>query len=76
MMCDIFSHIIILYLGKLKISRYALLSNYLMPKYGSSHLLEVFNSEEEGVAMATEDYSVRVLGWQMVTLSNKEHSFY
>lgn len=40
-----------------------------MPKYGSSHLLEVFNTQEEGVAMATGEYSVRVLGWQVVTLN-------
>lgn len=47
-----------------------------MPKYGSSHLLEVFNSEEEGIAMATEDYSVQVLGWQVVTLNSKEQLLY
>ena len=42
-----------------------------MPKYGSSHLLEVFNTQEEEVAMATEEYSVRVLGWQVVTLNSE-----
>lgn len=54
------------YLEKLKTSRDALLSDYLMDNYGITQLLEILNNthQKEGI----EDYpSVQVMGWRAVT---------
>lgn len=65
-MCDIY--IILPYKEKLQTSREVLLSNYLMAKYGSVHSLEVLDGGDEERVFTTEDHSVKVIGWRVLTI--------